>query len=94
MYISCDGISSLSSTLFVEVSLSATVFFIKSPVVSLVFYTTLLEAVFAATISVFIAYKFFYHICHQILFANDKKSYTFTYFSLLVLLNISKFVLC
>ena len=72
MYISCDGISSLSSTLFLEVSLSATVFLIKSPVVSVVFCTTLLEAVFAAAISVFIAYKLFYHICHQILLQTIK----------------------
>ena len=72
MYISCDGISSLSSILFIEVSLSANVSLIKSPVVSVVFGTILLEAVFPATISVFIAYKFFYHICHQILLQTIK----------------------
>ena len=56
MYISC--LSSSFSLLFVlpnEVILSAILFPIKSPVASTVFRTTHLEAVFAASIPVFVA---------------------------------------
>ena len=51
MYIS----SSFSFGLPIEVILSAILFPIKSPVASAVFWTTLLEAVFAASIPVFVA---------------------------------------
>ena len=46
---------SFSFVLPIEVILSAILFPIKSPVASAVFCTTLLEAVFAASIPVFVA---------------------------------------
>ena len=56
MYISSDlFIFSFSFVLPIGVILSAILFPIKSPVASTVFCTTLLEAVFAASIPVFVA---------------------------------------
>ena len=64
-----------------EVILSAILFPIKSPVASAVFCTTLLEAVFAASIPVFVAASnnFLPYLSLNFL-ENYKKSYPLTYF--------------
>ena len=64
-----------------EVILSDILLPVKSPVASAVFCTTLLEVVFAASISVFVAVSInFLPYLPQNFLANDKKPYPFTYF--------------
>ena len=64
----------------IEVILSAILFPIKSPVASAVFQTTLFEAVFAASIPVFVAVSinFLLYLSPNFL-ANDKKPYPLTF---------------
>ena len=72
---------SFSFDLPIQVILSAILFSIKSPVASAVFCTTLLEAVFAASIPVFVAVSI---NCLPFLspnfLAKDKKPYPLPYF--------------
>ena len=81
MYISSGFSFGFSFDLPVEVILSAILFPIKSHVDSAVFCTTLLEAVFAASIPVFVAVSisFLPYLSPNFL-AKDKKPYSFTYF--------------
>ena len=86
MYIS----SSFSFGLPIEVILSAILFPIKSPVASAVFCTTLLEAVFPASIPVFVAVSIiFLPYLSQDFVAIEKKPYLQRIFYILALLNIS-----
>ena len=79
MYIS-SGFS-FSFDLPIEVILSAMLFPIKSPLASAVFCTTLLEAVFAASIPIFVAVSIhFLPYLSPNLLAKDKKPYALTYF--------------
>ena len=83
MYIS-SGFSfgfSFSFDLPIEVILSAILFPIKFPIASVVFYTTLLEAVFAASVPVFVAVSInFLQYLSPNFQAKDKKPYPLTYF--------------
>ena len=64
-----------------EVVLSAILFPIKSPVASAVFWTTLFEAVFAASIPVFVAVSInFLQYLSPYFLATYKKPYPLTYF--------------
>ena len=67
--------------LIAEVILLAILFAVESPVASAVFGTTLLGAVFAASIPVFLHYLlvFSLYICPSFL-ENNKNPYSWTYF--------------
>ena len=82
MYISSTFfVVSFSSDLPIEVILSPILFPIKSLVVSAVFWTTCLGAVFAACITVFVAVpiSFLPYLLPNFQ-ANEKRSYTLIYF--------------
>ena len=72
---------SFSLVLPTEVILSAILLPVKSPVVSAVFCTTLLEAVFAASVPVFVAVSISFLLYLSLNFlAKVKNPYPFTYF--------------
>ena len=76
-----SGLFVFSFVLPIEVILSAILLPIRSPVASAVFCTTLLEAVFAASIPVFVAVSINLLPYLSLNFlANDRKSYPCTYF--------------